>query len=166
MKGLTTVREAQISDGAALYRAWQTLRDYNASLDPRIRLMPVSQPEFVAGLELTIRRPTSKTFVAERDGALLGFGTCGVESGQPDRLPERHATVGYLFVDPGARRLGLGRRMFDAMVLWAKDQEGISHVEMPVLHHDSAAVAFWTALGFRPYIQRLWAPLDPAEDGE
>ena len=160
MKGITTVRAAEASDCPALYHAWQTLRQYNASLDGRIQLVPVSEPEFAAGLQQTIRRPSSAAFVAERDDALIGFGTCSLEGNAPDRLPERHATIGYLFVDPGARRAGVGRRLFAAMTLWAKDQEGVVHLEMPVLASDSEAVAFWSALGFRPFIQRLWAPLE------
>ena len=43
MKGLVTVRQAQIADGVNLYGAWQTLREYNSSLDARIRLATSQQ---------------------------------------------------------------------------------------------------------------------------
>ena len=160
MKGLVTVRQAQIADGVNLYSAWQTLREYNSSLDTRIRLATVSERDFVASLEQTTKRASSSAFVAERDDHLIGFGTCALETNAPDRLPERHATIGYLYVDPTARRSGVGRLLFQAILLWAKTQDGVSHVEMPVLESDGAAVAFWSSLGFQPFIRRLWAPLD------
>lgn len=160
MKGITTVRAAEAADSPPLYRAWQTLREYNAGLDSRIRLVPVSESEFATGLDATILRASAAAFVAERDGALIGFATCNLEAGASDRLPERHATVGYFFVEPPARRSGVGRQLFAAMTLWAKTQDGVLHLEMPVLANDAEAVAFWTALGFQPFIQRLWAPLD------
>ena len=160
----TVVRPAAPSDAPWLYRAWQSLRQYNQSMDPRIRPSPVSETEFAVGLQQLVARPTAVTFVAEAGGKRVGFGSVTIQANQPDRLPERLATVGYLYVDPSMRRGGIGRKLFDAIATWAAAQDGVSHIEMPVLANDDEASAFWTALGFTPFIQRLWAPLGPAED--
>src|SRR5258707_1437900 len=114
MKALTTVREAQVSDGRALYGAWKTVREYNASLDSRIELAVVAEEEFLADLDASLRRAHAATFVAERSGGLIGFGTCGLEPHAPDRPPENPPTVGYPYVDPLARRAGVGRRRFES----------------------------------------------------
>ena len=37
------VRGAELRDGAALYRAWQAVRQHNANMDVRIVQMPVSE---------------------------------------------------------------------------------------------------------------------------
>ncbi|MCC6381777.1 MAG: GNAT family N-acetyltransferase [Dehalococcoidia bacterium] len=157
-----TVRRATVEDAPALYRAWQSLRAHNAGLDDRIRHLPVSDGEFALALREILGRKSSQTFVAEEEGALAGFITGAVEENQPDRLPERHVTIGYLFVEAAARRRGTGRRLFEAVRAWAAEQEGVSHVEMTVLAGDAAAEAFWRRLGFTPFIQRLWAPLPAA----
>jgi len=158
------VREADISDGPALYTRWQALRSYNASVDRRIIPAPVSEPEFIAGLELILARTTSATFVAEDEGVIVGFISGGVEANQADRLPEHHVTIGYLYVEPAYRRMGLGKQLFQAVASWAADREDVSHFEMTVLAGDTTAEPFWRSLGFLPFIQRLWAPLSVVDD--
>lgn len=159
------VRPASAKDGPALYRAWNALRQHYATLDRRIRPAPVAEAHFLADLAEMLARGTSAAFVAEVDRRLVGFLSGGLEESQPDRLPERHATVGYLYVDPGFRRRGVGRKLFEAMVAWAGRHEGVTHVEMPVLDADIEAALFWQALGFQPYISRLWAALEPEDEG-
>jgi len=159
-----TVRLARREDGPELYHAWQALRQHYAATDPRIVPTPVSEGEFVAGLREMFARQTSVTFVAEDGGQLVGFISGSIEPNQPDRLPELHATVGYIYVEPEYRRTGLGRQLFQAVADWANRQEGISHFEMAVLASDDQAAAFWRTIGFSPFIQRLWAPLGDAGD--
>lgn len=158
------VREAALSDGPALYTAWQSLRSYNASVDRRIIPAPVSEPEFLSGLELILARATSATFIAEDEGVIVGFISGGVEANQADRLPEQHVTIGYLYVDPTYRRMGLGRQLFQAVASWAAGREDVSHFEMTVLAADGSAEPFWRSLGFTSFIQRLWAPLSVVDN--
>src|SRR5512139_3041806 len=103
------------------------LREYNAAVDRRVILAPVSESEFLAGFAETLQRDASVAFVAEVDGELAGFISGGLALNQPDRLPERHATVGYLWVASSFRRLGLGRQLFAAVADWASSQDGVSH---------------------------------------
>jgi GNAT superfamily N-acetyltransferase len=158
------VRPARAGDGRELYRVWQQLRKHYAATDSRIMPTPVSEEEFVAGLRETLAREASAAFVAEDDGRLVGFISGGIERNQPDRLPEQHATIGYIYVEPSHRRLGVGRQLFDAVAQWAVTKDGISHFEMTVLAADRQAADFWRTIGFTPFIERLWAPLDGPED--
>ncbi|MCK9519617.1 MAG: GNAT family N-acetyltransferase [Dehalococcoidia bacterium] len=157
---MTRIRPVEERDVPALYLAWQELRQYNAQQDGRIRPTPVSDVEFAAAVRELRARRMSASLVAEHEGEIAGFITATIEQNQPDRLPERHATVGYLYVAPGYRRQGLGRQLVQGIFAWARDQEGVSHVEMPVLANDVSAEPFWRSLGFTPFIQRLWAPLE------
>lgn len=157
----TSVRPATAADAPALFRAWQELRAYNASLDPRIIPAPVSETEFTAGLRELLARPTAAVFVAERAGRIVGFIRAGIEPNLPDRLPEQHASVGYLYVEPQCRRGGIGSELFEAVRDWAGRQDGVAHFEMTVLNNDGAAEAFWRSLGFSPFVLRLWAPIEP-----
>jgi GNAT superfamily N-acetyltransferase len=159
-----TVRRAGAADAPALYRAWQELRRHNSSVDPRIVPAPVTETEFNAGLGEILARPTSVVFLAEVDRRLAGFVRAGVEQNQPDRLPEQHVGVGYVWVDPSVRRQGIGRLLFEAVRDWAAARDDVAHLEMTVLSGDASAEPFWRAMGFTPFITRLWAPLDPGED--
>ncbi len=137
---------------------------HNASTDARIVPAPVSEIEFAAGLREVLAGPTGTVFVAELEGRLAGFIRAGVEHNAPDRLPEHHVGIGYLYVEPSARRQGVGRRLFEAVREWAASQEGVAHFEMTVLNEDGQAEAFWRSLGFSPFIQRLWAPMAADEE--
>jgi GNAT superfamily N-acetyltransferase len=159
------IRPVQASEVAAVYQVWQTLRAYYASVDERIIPSPVSEHEFTADFHRRLSRTESATFVAVEGKRIVGLITGAVEANQPDRLPEQHVTIGHVYVDPAHRRSGLGRGLFEALANWAADLEGVSHIEMPVLAADGDAGHFWQSLGFSPFIQRLWAPLNlPDED--
>lgn len=164
------IRPASIKDAAAVYGAWQALRAHYANVDSRIQNVPVTEQEFASGLDEMLNRPGAVALLAEDGRRVVGFVSGGIERNQPDRLPERHATIGYLFVEPSARRRGVGRQLFEAVCTWAARQDGaVSHLEMPVLSADAESTAFWKSLGFSPFIQRLWAPLpgtgpDPKAD--
>lgn len=157
------VRRAVPEDGPALFLAWARLREHHAALDSRVILAPVPEDEFQAALAGILARGASAAFVAVEDGRLAGFISGAIEANQPDRLPERHATVGYLFVEPAFRRRGIARQLFHAFARWAAGFDGVSHCEMAVLTADGGAAGFLGSQGFTPFIQRLWAPL-PAAD--
>lgn len=160
------IRPAVLKDAAGLYSAWDQLRAYNASQDSRIVPVPVDRDEFIGAFDTIVSRPGTATFVAEDEGSIVGFIRGLIEANQVDRLPERHATIGYIYIAPTHRRIGLGKKLFDAVAEWANQQEGISHLEMSVIARDGAAEGFWRSLGFSPFLQRLWAPLPGNEGGE
>ncbi len=153
------VRPATMDDAAALFHAWQRLRNHNAGVDRRFIPAPISQDDFVADLEQILRREQSATYLADYQGGLAGCISGRVERNQPDRLPATHVAVGYLWVEERFRRLGIARALFAAIAEWASTQDGVAHFEMAVLGADAGAAAFWRSIGFAPFIERLWAPL-------
>lgn len=157
------VRPALMDDATALFHAWQRLRNHNAEVDRRFIPAPITQDDFVSDLGELLKRAQSATFVAECQGALAGFISGRVERNQPDRLPDTHVTVGYLWVEERFRHLGIARALFAAIADWAGRQDGVAHFEMAVLGADSGAAAFWRSIGFAPFIERLWAPLSAPE---
>lgn len=157
------VRPASMDDATGLFHAWQRLRNHNASIDRRFIPAPVTQDEFVADLAELLQRSQSAAYVAECSNGLAGFISGRVERNQPDRLPETHVTVGYLWVEERYRRQGIARGLFAAIAEWARTQDGVAHFEMAVLGADVSAAAFWRSIGFAPFIERLWAPLSAPE---
>ena len=160
------VRPARADDGPALFAAWQRARQHNAAADRRIIPAPVAAEEFKVEFEHSLARSESATFVAEWAGRLVGFISGGIERNPPDRLPPAHATIGYLYVDEFHRRRGVASALFGAVAGWANQREEVSHYEMAVISSDETAAAFWRAIGFTPFISRLWAPLSAGESPE
>jgi ribosomal protein S18 acetylase RimI-like enzyme len=161
-----TIRRAKLEDAPSVYAAWQRMRGHNHEVERRVVPAPVTQSEFAVDLEQLLARPRSAAFVAMRGKDLAGFIAGSIEESQPDRMPERHATVGYLWVEPQFRRQGLASQLFRAVADWAREQEDVGHFEMAVLTADAAAAGFWRSIGFSPFIERLWAPLSAPDRDE
>jgi GNAT superfamily N-acetyltransferase len=154
------VRPAQTADAPSLYQSWMAARQYYANHDARLVLAPISESEFAVGLRTTVERPDAQIFVAEAEGEVIGFVSMAVARNVPDRLPEVYLNLGYLYVDPRHRRAGVARQLVAALRTWANTLDGVAHVEMAVLEGDPDAAAFWEAMGFRPYLRRVWAALE------
>ena len=67
---------------------------------------------------------------------------------QPSAELGRMLAVNDLFVDPAARRKGVGRALATRIVEEAKAMH-IDRIDLEVLPTNEAAAAFWRALGFR-----------------
>ena len=153
------IRRATVEDGPRLLVWWQRARAHNVSMDQRVIPATITEQEFLADFGQMLTRGGSVALVAEIGDELAGFISGAIEANQPDRLPARHATVGYLYVDERYRRQGIARSLFAGVAQWALEHKDVSHFEMSVLHADEAAAKFWRSIGFTPFISRLWAPL-------
>ena len=77
------------------------------------------------------------------------------------RPRERLGVMGTLFVDPGVRRQGLGRRLHDTAVEWLRERDLAPCLDVVPIH--AAAQAMYAAAGWRVVGQERphWLP-----DGE
>ncbi|HEV7145423.1 MAG TPA: GNAT family N-acetyltransferase [Pedococcus sp.] len=95
--------------------------------------------------DLWFERPPGRTVVAvDEAGALVGSAKMG-----PNR-PGRgsHIATASFMVGPTARGLGVGRRLAEDMVQWAREQ-GYAAVQFnAVVETNTGAVRLWQDLGF------------------
>lgn len=94
---------------------------------------------------LTTPRPDHATFVAEQDGRLLGVGVGAPPS---ERAFGPRGEVRSLYVDPAAKRMGIGRRLLGEVAarLAAWDYPGVA---LGVVAGNAPAIAFYESLGAR-----------------
>ena len=62
-------------------------------------------------------------------------------------LEDERAEISDLWVDPEARRRGIGRALVDASLAWVR-QRGVVRVSVRVAVANAEGQAFWRALGF------------------
>jgi GNAT superfamily N-acetyltransferase len=86
------------------------------------------------------------TFVAEQDGRWVGMAT-GIAD--PDDAESAGPHLVSMFVDPKARRAGVGTALVEAVSGWAQDCEA-RRVALWVAAGNDAAVALYRHCGFRP----------------
>jgi ribosomal protein S18 acetylase RimI-like enzyme len=89
------------------------------------------------------------TFVAERDGQLVAMATGTFPVERLHALDDPAiASLIQMWVDPSARRTGLGRELVEAVVTWAA-AHGSAVLRTGVTASEWRGVAFYESLGFR-----------------
>jgi GNAT superfamily N-acetyltransferase len=102
--------------------------------------------------------PKYTTFVAEREGAVLGSAVgCAIELSSMHRslaLPRGAGFLGFAAVLPENRGLGVGRLLGEAVLAWA-GEEGYPAVATDWRMTNLLSSRTWPRLGFRPTFYRL-----------
>ena len=85
------------------------------------------------------------TFIAERDGAWVGMGTCVLEAGGAG---ERPAWIFGMWVDPVMRRQGTAQALLRVLAGWARER-GADVLNLHVVATNAPALALYQRLGCR-----------------
>jgi ribosomal protein S18 acetylase RimI-like enzyme len=109
----------------------------------------------------------SLLLVAERDGAVVGFGKCRYIEPPPDAPPD-HGPGGWylagLIIDMAHRRRGIGRRLTKARLEWiaarAEDAYYFANAR------NTASIALHAEFGFREISRRFTLPGATFEGGK
>ncbi|MEO6982984.1 MAG: GNAT family N-acetyltransferase [Edaphobacter sp.] len=98
-------------------------------------------------------------FVAEREGALVGFAVGKVMGSGLDSSAELESVA----VSAGARRAGVGRALCVAVAGWCRE-EGAMAVELEVRAASAGAIALYEGLGFVSVGRRRGYYRGPVDD--
>jgi ribosomal protein S18 acetylase RimI-like enzyme len=108
--------------------------------------------------EAWTRKPIDEqvTFVAVDGERWLGMASGWL----PDQTPGR-AWLAQLWVDPEARRAGVGLELIEAVAGWAHER-GMTALELSVTTNNPAAAALYARAGFVQTGRRRPLPSDPS----
>lgn len=148
------IRQATSLDVDEIVSIWGGLAAHHARLDVAFRPSRHWQLEyrhFILGL---LDREDARAVVAVEGGRVIGYGV-----GRVAVLPaffERRRR-GYIHdvvtLEP-YRRQGIGRSLVEALLAWMQECGALT-VELTVSVLNEEAVAFWTRLGFVPYMHHF-----------
>jgi ribosomal protein S18 acetylase RimI-like enzyme len=144
-----TIRRATPADEAALGRWGGALMRQHHALDPH-RFLSTENPEAGYGRFLVsqLDDPETSVLVADRSGAVVGYAYAALE---PMSWKDLRDACGYLhdvYVDPLARREGVGERLVRASIAWLEAQ-GAPRVVLMSAARNEAAQQLFDRLGFR-----------------
>lgn len=142
------LRDAALADAAAVadlhLRSWRDAYRRLASAEAYETLTyEVRRARWVK--ILTQPQLHHRTFVAEQDGRLLGIGVAAAPS---EAAFGARGEVRSLYVDPDAKRMGIGRRLLGEVALQLA-QWKYPGVALGVVVGNAPAIAFYEALGAR-----------------
>lgn len=148
---MIAIREARLPDDAAAIEAIDTSFTTDAVFDAEATGDGFALRERRLPRPLTKRfplddvraddRPWSHGFLAEADGACLGFAACGFERWN------RRLTLWHLYVQPAARGRGVARQLVERVV-GAGRELGARHLWLETSNLNVPGVAAYRALGF------------------
>ena len=144
------IRPATHADLAELGRMGATLMRTHYAFDAQRFLPPGEDPEggYAWFLETQLDRPEAAVFVAERDGALVGYVYAGLE---PHSWKELRGPAGFIHdivVDDSARRSGLARRLLQTAIDWLRNH-GAPRVMLWTAAQNTTAQSLFNSIGFR-----------------
>jgi ribosomal protein S18 acetylase RimI-like enzyme len=116
---------------------------FGASLAEELRLAP-------ATWKARLGQENAATFLARHRGRDVGLAVV-VDEG------EGAAGLYAVWVEPTARRAGLGGRLVDAALGWARAR-GLRHANLEVGERNASAIALYARCGFRPTGRRRSLP--------
>jgi ribosomal protein S18 acetylase RimI-like enzyme len=88
------------------------------------------------------------TFLAERDGSVVGILRCVDSAGHPLLHPDRYGYVSSVYVRPAARRHGVLRALMEAAERWCRGR-GLGEMRLHNAADNPLSNATWDSLGFR-----------------
>jgi len=152
------VRAAKADDESAVLELATAEMRIQQERDPRFELRPDASARYVVYLRDRIRDIDSAVFVAERDGSVVGSVVASVRTQESFFLARRFGYVSDLLVDPGSRRRGCGRALWQRSQLWFRGL-GVGTVRLHVAVSGPEARAFWKSLGAKDYLCVAWIEL-------
>ena len=131
----------------------------------RLEAICFSEPWTREGLEAELEIPTAAFSVAVvGETGDVGYGSCRKVLGYAGM----HAVCGECYVDnvavfPESRGAGVGRKLVESLLDWAREQNGL-FVTLEVRPSNQAALGLYRSLGFQPVGRRKDFYTHPRED--
>jgi ribosomal protein S18 acetylase RimI-like enzyme len=145
-----TIRRATRADVAALGRLGGMLMRAHYAFDPKRFLAPGDDAESGYGwfLNTQLTEPDVAVFVADQEGAVVGYVYIGVEPLSWKELRDEAGFIHDIAVAEHARRIGIARRLMDAAAEWFRAR-GTDRMMLWTAQQNTGAQRLFEALGFR-----------------
>jgi GNAT superfamily N-acetyltransferase len=143
---ITRATEADIPDlgiiGPAAYAA-----AYHEDWDDAVAFFWQIQSFGAEAMANTLSRPDARVWIARQEGVGVGFLTMFVGALEPINARPKGAQIPRIYLLPGARRGGIGKRLLEAAEAQARS-EGCDYVWLDVMDFAEWAKAAYERWGF------------------
>ncbi len=102
-------------------------------------------------IEKMITAADVELVVAEFNAELIGCGYARIENEKPYLKHRQHAYLGFMFVDPEYRGLGINKKIIDALTKWSK-AKNVTELRLDVYQNNEAAINAYIKAGFSKHM--------------
>ena len=144
---MARIRVARRVEHPELLALWLNLISHHRALSADYPVLPGIASVISSELRRAAARDTCRLFVADLDGALVGFVFAEIEGGHGPGEEPPPAWVHELWVEPDARGRGIAAQLLaESDAFFAA--RGVARVSVRVESSNAAALEFWSRRGF------------------
>lgn len=137
------IRTATINDLEALYAFEQGVIDTERQFDPTLK----REPTYYYDLPAMITSENIELVVAEVNSKIFASGYARIEQSKWYLQHEHYAYLGFMYVHPDYRGLGINQRIIETLKSWAALQN-VTELRLEVYYGNTAAIRAYEKLGF------------------
>jgi len=145
-----TIRKATVSDIPTLARFEQGVVETERPFDPTLKPHPNSYYD----VPRMIEDPLVHLVVAEHGGRLIGCGYARIEASKHYLRHERHAYLGFMYVDLEWRGKNVNQMIIENLKQWTIAQ-GVTEMRLEVYVKNLAAVKAYEKAGFSQLLVQM-----------
>ncbi|MFF5996106.1 GNAT family N-acetyltransferase [Lysinibacillus sp. KU-BSD001] len=98
----------------------------------------------------------SDILIATENATIVGFAIISLESSPPfeSLVPRKFAYINDFGVKTVNQRKGIGKKLFEACIAWAKEKD-VQSVELNVWEFNQSAISFYESLGMKSMSRKM-----------
>lgn len=150
------LRDARPADAPIIAAMWRELMALHAALDPRFTVAADGETVYRRHIEEMIHSRDGRVLIAEatETGEAVGYMLGEIHHRSPLAAVEVYGLISDVFVAAAWRQRGIGRALFEEIRRWFTDRR-VPAIQLYVAVENPEALAFWQAVGMRPYMHVL-----------
>jgi GNAT superfamily N-acetyltransferase len=91
--------------------------------------------------------PNTSLQLVEHDGRVVGCGYAQLRPSESAFVHDKHAFLGFMYVEPGVRGQGINKMIIESLISWSKDR-GVYDFYLEVYVGNRAAIRAHEKVGF------------------
>ena len=139
------IRQATLSDVNALLALEQAVVDAERPFNSAIKAQGARYYDIPA----LITDNDSYLLVAEDNGAIVATGYVQIRQSKPSLEHNVHGYLGFMYVAPAYRGMGLNKEIIDTLMAWAESKQ-VFDFYLDVYADNRAAINAYEKVGFQP----------------
>ena len=145
-----TIRQAKIKDLDNLRTLEQGVIQYERPFAPTLKKDPIQYYD----LRNLIEREDAEIIVAISNGEIIGSGYALIKNNSPVKQPAQYVHLGFMYVSPTYRGMGINGKIIDHLKIWAKERN-LTEFQLDVYAENESAVKAYKKKNFKPYLLKM-----------
>ena len=98
--------------------------------------------------------PNTNLQLVEHDGRVVGCGYAQLRKSESAFAHDKHAYMGFMYVEPSIRGQGVNKMIIDSLISWSRDR-GVHDFYLSVYTENRAAIRAYEKVGFTPTLLEM-----------